>query len=59
MISGSFSRGSTPTHIFTLPFEREWLSDLRIKYFQGKKEILTKNLGDVTLSGNDISLVLS
>jgi hypothetical protein len=47
MISGSFSRGTTPTHTFTLPFERDYLKDLRISYYQNKDEILTKNLSDV------------
>jgi hypothetical protein len=59
MISGSFSRGTTPVQIFTLPFEQELLSDLRITYSQNKKKILTKNKEDVELSGNDIVFTLT
>lgn len=59
MISGSFSRGTTPTHIYTLPFEKELISDLRIKYFQNEREVLTKTREDVNLDGNNISFILS
>ena len=59
MISGSFSRGTTPTHTFTLPFEKDFLEDLRINYYQGKKEILVKGMQDVEVNGNDISLTLT
>ena len=59
MISGSFSRGTTPTHVFTLPFEKELLADLRINYFQDNKEVLVKGKKDVTISGNDITLMLT
>ena len=59
MISGSFSRGTTPTHTLTLPFEKELLADLRINYFQDKREVLVKEKKDVNISGNDITLTLS
>ena len=59
MISGSFSRGTTPTHVFTLPFEREMLSNLRISYSQGNKQILVKNLNDLKISNNDIYVALT
>ena len=59
MISGSFSRGTTPTHIFTLPFEKEKLADLRITYLQGKDKIFTKLKKDVEINGSDISLTLT
>ena len=59
MISGSFSRGTTPTHIFTLPFEKELLADLRINYLQDNKKVLTKGKNDVTISGNDVTLMLT
>ena len=59
MISGSFSPGTTPTHTFTLPFEKEMLADLRITYLQNKKKIFTKGMEDVEISGNDISLILT
>jgi hypothetical protein len=59
MISGSFSPGTTPTHTFTLPFEKEMLADLRISYLQNKKKILTKEMEDVEINGNDINLTLT
>ena len=59
MISGSFSRGTTPTHVFTIPFEQEFLADLRINYFQDNKEVLVKDKKDVIISGKDITLVLT
>lgn len=59
MISGSFSPGTTPTHTFTLPFEKEMLADLRISYLQNKKKVFTKGMEDVEISGNDISLILT
>ena len=59
MVSGSFSRGTTLIQIFTLPFEQELLSDLRITYSQNQKKILTKNKEDVELSGNDIIFTLT
>ena len=59
MIHGNFSRGTTPDQIFTLPFEKENIKDLRITYTQNKKKILTKILGEVNIEGNDISFTLT
>ena len=59
MISGAFYRGTTPTHSFTLPFEAELVSDLRITYSQNKKTIFTKGLSDVELDKNEISFILT
>ena len=59
MIHGSFSRGTTPTQIFTLPFEKELIADLRITYTQANQKIITKNLADVEINGNDISFMLT
>jgi hypothetical protein len=59
MISGSFSPGTTPTHTFTLPFEKEILSEVRITYIQNKKKIITKEIDDLEIDGNDISLTLT
>lgn len=52
-------RGTTPTHIFTLPFDTDTVADLRVSYAQNCGEILVKNLDDVTLSGNTISVTLT
>lgn len=59
MISGSFSPGTTPTHTFTLPFGKEMLSEVRITYIQNKKKIITKEIDDLEIDGNDISLTLT
>ena len=59
MIHGSFSRGTTPEQIFTLPFEKELVADLRITYVQANKKIMTKNMADVQIDGNDIKFTLS
>ena len=59
MIHGSFSRGTTPVQIFTLPFEKEVIADLRITYKQSKQKIIVKVLGDVEIEGNDISFMLT
>ena len=59
MISGAFFRGTTPTHTFTLPFEMDMISDLRITYTQNKEEVLTKGMKDIEVSENRISLTLT
>ena len=60
MISGSFFRGTTPTHTFSLPFERENISDLRITYEQNGQDILIKHLNDVEFNdNNEISITLT
>lgn len=59
MIHGSFSRGTTPLQVFTLPFEKELVADLRIIYTQSKQKVLTKQIEDVKIEGNDISFMLT
>lgn len=59
MISGAFYRGTTPTHTFTLPFEREFVSDLRITYVQNKKDIIIKEMKDIDFIDNEISLTFT
>lgn len=59
MVHGCFSPGTTPTHTFTIPFEKELVTDLRITYTQKKKKILTKYLKDVEIVGNDINITLT
>jgi hypothetical protein len=59
MVHGCFSPGTTPTHTFTLPFEKELISDLRITYSQDRKNILTKYIRDVEMDGNDINVTLT
>lgn len=52
-------RGTTPTHIFTMPFETNLIADLRISYAQTNGEIIAKNKDDATLIGNTISVTLT
>ena len=59
MIVGCFSPGTTPIHVFTLPFEKEMLAEVRITYAQNKKNIITKEIDDLEIDGNDISLTLT
>lgn len=59
MIEGKFSRGSTPTHSFTLPFNMSMVEEIRISYSQGNKKILTKTLRDADVSENGIFITLS
>ena len=59
MIHGCFSRGTTPDQIFTLPFGKEIIKNLRITYTQNKEKILTKTLKDVEIEKNDIRFVLT
>ena len=59
MIVGSFSRGSTPIHVFTLPFSIEEVADLRIVYKQSKNKVLSREKKDVNIQGNDVVLTLT
>lgn len=52
-------RGTTPTHIFTLPFDVSLVADLRISYAQSDQEILVKTKADGTLEGNTVKVTLS
>ena len=52
-------RGTTPTHIFNLPFEAETIAAVRITYAQGQKEILRKETADVTKDGRRLSVTLT
>lgn len=52
-------RGTTPTHIFTLPFDAALVADLRISYAQDLKEILVKTKNDCNIEGNEVSVKLS
>lgn len=52
-------RGTTPTHIFKLPFATDVLEEIMILYVQNGEEILQKNIADVTLGTDTISLTLT
>ena len=52
-------RGTTPTHIFKLPFATSIISKLRVTYAQDGEIILEKTESDCTLDGDNISLKLT
>ena len=52
-------RGTTPTHIFTLPFTADQITKLSIAYAQGEDVVLEKVLGDCVLDGNTVSVQLT
>ena len=52
-------RGTTPTHIFTLPFDNSLISKLRIIYVQGDKKVLVKEHEDCQIEGNTATVKLS
>lgn len=51
--------GTTPTHIFTLPYDTNLIKDLVITYSQYDTMVFQKSLSDCTLSGNKIAVNLS
>lgn len=52
-------RATTPTHIFSLPFETSLLNKILITYKQDDAIILEKTEADCTLDGNDIKIKLT
>lgn len=52
-------KGTTPTHIFTLPFGAETIKTIQIIYAQNGVEKLTKSNADCALEGNSVSVKLT
>ena len=52
-------RGTTPTHIFTLPFGIETIKTIQIIYAQSGAEKLTKSNEDCMLDGNTVTVKLT
>ena len=52
-------RGTTPTHIFNLPFEVDIVECVRITYAQRGKTVFTKGDEDVELEGNQVRVTLT
>lgn len=52
-------RGTTPTHIFTLPFEANLLSNIRIIYTQGDEQVFVKEVKDCNIDGNTVTVRLT
>lgn len=52
-------RGTTPTHIFTLPFETSLVKTIKIAYYQLGRVILEKTGDDLELSGCEVTTKLT
>ena len=52
-------RGTTPTHIFTLPIETELLSELKIMYAQDDEILLEKRAKNCEMTKNTASVTLT
>lgn len=52
-------QGTTPTHVFTLPFSTENLKEIRIIYAQDNNVILTKTAADCTLENDTATVKLT
>lgn len=51
--------GTTPLHIFTLPFNTDLIHSVRITYKQDKKIVLTKETTDILMNNNQMAVRLS
>lgn len=51
--------GTTPTHIFKIPFDTSQLKEIRISYAQDDEVIVEKNTSDCILEGDKITVTLS
>lgn len=52
-------RGTTPTHVFTLPFDVSVIKTAKVIYSQRGEVVLTKCGDDLRMEGNEIRLTLS
>lgn len=52
-------RGTTPTHIFNIPFDTSLVDEIKITYAQEDEIILIKGTTDCTLENSTISVTLS
>lgn len=51
--------GTTPLHIFKLPFDTSLIHSVRISYEQNKKIVLTKETEEITMHENKMAVRLS
>ena len=51
--------GSTPIHTFTLPFDISGATNVVLIYSQDYKEVFKKEMQELTISGDTISLILT
>lgn len=52
-------RGTTPTHIFKLPFEKDVIKAIRIIYAQNNQIVLVKNTEDCVLENGTATVKLT
>ena len=51
--------GTTPRHVFKLPFEAEYVEEIRITYSQNNKVLLAKKKKDCEFDGKKVKCYLS
>ena len=59
MLHGVFTRGTTPTQIFELPFSAEQIDNVSITYKQKNRVIAKKTLKDCNFEDNKVITSLS
>lgn len=52
-------RGTTPTHVFDIPFDTALVKEARITYAQDDQVLVDKKTEDCTMSGNSITVTLT
>jgi hypothetical protein len=52
-------RGTTPTHVFTLPFDTALIREIKIIYAQNDNVVLEKKLAQCTLKGDTATVKLT
>lgn len=52
-------RGTTPTHIFTLPFDTQAVKTVKVTYAHNGEIMLEKQTEDCTMQGNTVSVKLT
>lgn len=52
-------RGTTPRHVFSIPFDTSLLKEVMITYAQNDDEVLRKDIGDCTLIEKAVVVELS
>ncbi len=52
-------QGTTPTHIFTLPFSADTLKEVMVIYAQNNEELFHKDTAECTINQNQLSLKLT
>lgn len=52
-------RGTTPTHIFSIPFETELIKDVRVIYAQNSEIVIEKTIKSCRLNDHELIVSLS